>query len=476
MSVNTVPHACCLALLLLTVCGAGAQDAAALEEGAAAIYREDYVSAMRLLRPLAERGDAAAENALGSLYLHGWGGERDVQKAIGWFRKAAGRGLPAAQYSVGAMYADGHGVEKNFAEAAQWFRRAAEQGMAQAQIALGTLYGRGDGVPRDAAEAMRWYRAAAQQGQPDAQWRIGTMYAYGDGMPADLVEAARWFRQAASGGHPNGSFWLGHLYLHGLGVAPNAPEAVRWFVLAVGQARAAGMRWEAVEPDAAGAANSPMHVSMRMTIALDAAKNSAAAGALLASALQASAADLALSYGAVRQTLAALPFAAGGGAAKAPSRTMREDDAPGPALRERLSLYGEAILFRGYRTLAAGYRASATPPCARIQSLWAGAVREGTAGGAFDAAQNGFVFELAPRSASGVDPAVFKVSGVIVESTLAFFDPGNSDFVFFGDIARQAITVRPDAVATLGAWPAWAPAPGKPDLAACVVTLLPLPR
>ena len=100
--------------------------------GYAAFSRGDWPNALRLWRPLADRGDAAAQVSLGLMYANGQGVPQDYVTAAGWYRKAAEQGDATAQLSLGAMYADGRGVPQNNAAAAGWFRKAADQGDATA--------------------------------------------------------------------------------------------------------------------------------------------------------------------------------------------------------------------------------------------------------------------------------------------------------------------------------------------------------
>src|SRR3989304_8364738 len=83
-------------------------------EGCADAYSGgDYAEALRECRPVAERGDKAAESILGR------------------------------------MYDDGRGVRQNYAEAAKWYRRAADQGLGLAQFFLGLMYTAGRGGAQD---------------------------------------------------------------------------------------------------------------------------------------------------------------------------------------------------------------------------------------------------------------------------------------------------------------------------------------
>lgn len=122
----------------------------------------DYRAALRLVQPLAQRGDGRAQTLLGLMNYHG------------------------------------RGLQKNDAQAATWFRRAADQGEPEGQFYVGVMYAEGNGVPQDYAEALKWYRLAAEQGEPRAQYNLGVSYSEGYGIGEDLVAAYMWFNLAAS--------------------------------------------------------------------------------------------------------------------------------------------------------------------------------------------------------------------------------------------------------------------------------------
>ena len=134
----------------------GSVQAGQLEDGLAAYRRQDYDTAMRLLRPLAEKGKSNA------------------------------------QYDVGLMYAIGQGVPQDFAIAAKWYLKSAAQGDTDAMTNLGFMYEHGQGVRQDDAEAIRWYRSAAEQGNAVAQFNLGASYADGLGVERNYGEAVQW--------------------------------------------------------------------------------------------------------------------------------------------------------------------------------------------------------------------------------------------------------------------------------------------
>jgi TPR repeat protein len=139
-------------------------SAGPLEDAAAAYSKQDYATALKLWRPLANKGNAEAQNRLGTMYYLGKGVEQDQAEAVKWFRRAADRGYAGAQINLATAYGEGYGVKRDMSQAAKWYRRAAEQGNALAQNNLGVMYSKGEGVSRDLVRAHMWYSLSAAQG------------------------------------------------------------------------------------------------------------------------------------------------------------------------------------------------------------------------------------------------------------------------------------------------------------------------
>jgi putative methionine-R-sulfoxide reductase with GAF domain len=80
-------------------------------------------STLAQLQALADRGDPAAENALGLLYAAGdekQGVSRDESEAARWFTKAAEHGSVPAQSKLGSLYWGGRGVKQDDTQAYFW--------------------------------------------------------------------------------------------------------------------------------------------------------------------------------------------------------------------------------------------------------------------------------------------------------------------------------------------------------------------
>jgi len=96
------------------------------DDAAAAINKHDYVAALRVLRPLADRGSPKAQELLGVMYLRGWGVPQNDVEAISWFRRAANQRAAGGEIWMGLMYRDGTGVQQDYVTAYMWLTLAAE--------------------------------------------------------------------------------------------------------------------------------------------------------------------------------------------------------------------------------------------------------------------------------------------------------------------------------------------------------------
>src|SRR6266481_3215484 len=189
-----------IAAIVLVSAFAAPVAAGTFEDAVDAHARGDYAKALRLIRPLANDGDAPAQFNLGLMYTTGQGVQQDNAAAALWFRKAAEQGYALAQSNLGTLYLYGRGVTQDDTAAVMWFRKAADQGDAIAEFLLGNQYANGKGVPQDYSEAMIWFQRAAEQGHPVAKLYLGVMYAEGRGVPQDYVRAHMWFSLSAAQG------------------------------------------------------------------------------------------------------------------------------------------------------------------------------------------------------------------------------------------------------------------------------------
>ena len=236
-------------IILLTVIGVAVAIAAAsyggylyfgdiprLERGIAHYEKKAYLKAMKLLLPLAKKGNAKAQLYIGDCYAKGNGVVMDSVEAVKWYRAAADQELPEAQHRMFACYRDGVGIERNQANAAKCCRKAADAGLEEAMYDMGMLYVNGKGVEKDAKSAIRWFRRGAERGHPPALYKFGQCYKIGYGTEKNEDEASKWqykavdaWRKMAQDGDTSGMLRLAKLYMKGDVVELDREEAVKWY-------------------------------------------------------------------------------------------------------------------------------------------------------------------------------------------------------------------------------------------------------
>ncbi len=143
----------------------GTAVAGPLEDGRVAYARGDYATALRLLRPLVDQGNADAQDILGIMYFVGQGVPQNRAEATKLYRLSAEQGNAHAQDNLGFAYLDGVEAQQDFAEAAKWYSKAADQGNIDAQFNLGEMYEQGTGVPQDYVLAYMWFSLVAAPGE-----------------------------------------------------------------------------------------------------------------------------------------------------------------------------------------------------------------------------------------------------------------------------------------------------------------------
>jgi TPR repeat protein len=114
-----------IAALTAGIAAASPAISGTLSQGRAAFTRGHYLEAMRLLAPLARKGNPRALAMLGFMYENGLGAPQAYDVAVEYYAGAAERGDPSGQYLLGLMYDKGHGVDRDDVLAYKWLNLAA---------------------------------------------------------------------------------------------------------------------------------------------------------------------------------------------------------------------------------------------------------------------------------------------------------------------------------------------------------------
>lgn len=196
-----------LFLVASTVMAVENNDSQTIKDAIKAYNEGDSQTAIKILKPLAEKGNVVAQSRLGSVY--GWDNEAE---ALRWFTLAAKQGDTHAQINMGDMYAGGYGgLKKDCEEAMKYYTLAADQGDPDAQIEIGRMYLYSDCVNKNADEAVKWYNMAAKK-DPFALHIIGDMYRMGTVMKEDKNESIKYYILAAEQGYVFDQKYLGDIY------------------------------------------------------------------------------------------------------------------------------------------------------------------------------------------------------------------------------------------------------------------------
>jgi TPR repeat protein len=131
-----------LVLVLGFACPAWAGDAGAdatFRAGLSAFNEGRYGRAFALWNPLADGGDARAQEGIGFMYYSGRGVAHDSHRAAAYFYRAANQGEPTAQLFLAYMHFKPDGVPKSAPLALMWAELAVDGGQPEAYELLGQI-------------------------------------------------------------------------------------------------------------------------------------------------------------------------------------------------------------------------------------------------------------------------------------------------------------------------------------------------
>jgi hypothetical protein len=139
--------------------------------GNRAFDKGDYATALREWRPVAEKGDAAAQFFLGYMYDQGVGVIQDYAEAVHWYRNAADQGHATARVHLALMYEEGRGVTQDYAEAHMWFNLAASRATGDEQYKY--THGREQVAKKMTAQQIAEAQRRAREWMPRSAQRKG---------------------------------------------------------------------------------------------------------------------------------------------------------------------------------------------------------------------------------------------------------------------------------------------------------------
>jgi len=117
------------------LCSLALPTSADVEKGRQLMEQNKFAEAMAEFLPMANAGNADAEELIGVMYAMGLGVEKDDQRAFEWYLRSAMRGHPGAQSGVGWYYEVGRGMpEPDLIRGYTWYVLSAIGGDPDAAI------------------------------------------------------------------------------------------------------------------------------------------------------------------------------------------------------------------------------------------------------------------------------------------------------------------------------------------------------
>ncbi|MFA6544209.1 MAG: tetratricopeptide repeat protein, partial [Limisphaerales bacterium] len=190
------------------------------------------------VRAAAEKGEAAAQHALGERLLRGRDGKPNMLEAYRWTERAAAQQVVEAQLRLGVRHELGIGCLIELELAREWYERAAAKGETGACLGMARVKSSlRIGAEHDGAASLRWLRKAAAGGEFEALWSLAVALESSPFNRGPLVVVERWkaIETLALAGVPSAQEEIGNAHTDNMmGFTSSEPEkAVYWFRLAL---------------------------------------------------------------------------------------------------------------------------------------------------------------------------------------------------------------------------------------------------
>lgn len=155
--------------------------------------------AFSLFHESATDGYAQAMNALGIMYLRGWGCAIDTTASVLWFERAGENGYFKSYANLQRMYAHAVGLEQNYEKAFSYAGLLAADtnrvAKALGNYLTGYMLYKGLGNEQNYAKALMHFRIAANLDRTEANYFIGMAYRNGYGVERNEGEAGYFLQK-----------------------------------------------------------------------------------------------------------------------------------------------------------------------------------------------------------------------------------------------------------------------------------------
>ena len=165
-----------LVFLIMSNNAAVSADVLPFDEGLAAFRQEDYATALRLWRPLAEKGNGLAQYYLGFMYERGFGVAQSYADAQKWYRKVVSQSDDAIRSAHWSSNDDNRGQARDIARETRWWRRLAEEESKSSNERIEETYTEVKGGDHKVVNDLEVCLESAQKGDAYCQYFLGLMY------------------------------------------------------------------------------------------------------------------------------------------------------------------------------------------------------------------------------------------------------------------------------------------------------------
>ncbi len=192
--------------------------------------------AKRLLNLASDSGHALSMFGLGRIYLHGIGGEQDLEKARLWYQKAVDFGHKKSTYFLADLIREtSKGDLDELLLAGYYYSQARDFNQPNAAKTL-KYFAQECSKNRDKTKIVYNYaycNLAAYSDDSLSKYAVGVSYYEGiKGREKDYSKAFNWFLESAYEKMPQAQYQVAKMFMEGKGTSINLPVSYAWFVVA----------------------------------------------------------------------------------------------------------------------------------------------------------------------------------------------------------------------------------------------------
>jgi uncharacterized protein len=180
--------------------------------------------AYKILKKLADEGDAKSQNALGNGYEYGFWGDVNLEQAKYWYTKAASQNYIKGIHNLGVILF----LQNHHKEALPYFEKGKSLNHADSINMLGIYYSKGIIVEQDYKKALEYFDKALDidKNNASAQFNVGQAYYYGEGVEKDYKKAFTWYVKSSNQDYSLATIQLAQIYFNGLGLPKDKAKAI----------------------------------------------------------------------------------------------------------------------------------------------------------------------------------------------------------------------------------------------------------